>query len=227
MPPSLRACLSLVLFLPGLCLAQAQTVGNERSIVIFGDSITQGGALPQAQRDSLWVRQVERDSAGMLHMINEGKGGRPTASVADFEQMLKRQPKLDVLVIALGMNDSRDVSPGCVPKGVKNVREMIKKARLAHGAGLPVLLVGPTNINKDALGPTKPIANEREANLKALGEAFAKLATETRSEFVSLYGVVPESSLLKDGVHPDAAGNAAIAKVMGEKLRAWMGGAGK
>jgi len=208
-------------------MAQPQPSGGERSIVIFGDSITAGGALPQSQRDSLWVKQVEREAPGTLHLINEGKGGRPTNSVAEFEQMLKRQTKMDALVIALGMNDSRDVTSECVPKAVKHVREMIEKARLARGAGLPVLLVGPTNINKGSLGPSKPIANEREANLKALGEAFARLATETHSEYVSLYGVVPESSLLKDGVHPDAAGNAAIAQVMSEKLRAWMSGAGK
>jgi acyl-CoA thioesterase-1 len=221
---SMRTCLFSVL-LPWLCLAQP--AGSERTIVIFGDSITEGGALPLAQRDSLWVRQVERESAGTLRLVNEGKGGRSTGSVAEFEQMLKRQPKMDALVIALGMNDSRDVTPECVPKAVRHVRAMIEKARLAHGASLPVLLAGPTNINKGALGPSKPIANERETNLKALGEAFAKLATETHSEYVSLYGIVPESSLLKDGVHPDAAGNAAITKVMGEKLRVWMGGKGK
>jgi lysophospholipase L1-like esterase len=37
-------------------------------------------------------------------------------------------------------------------------------------------------------------------------------------EFVSLYGAIPESALTKDGVHPDVAGNAAIAKVMLAKL---------
>ena len=97
---------------------------------------------------------------------------------------------------------------------------MIVKARAAYGEKLPVLLVGPSNINKAALGATKPIANEREAKLRELGAAFEKLAAETKSEFVSLFGVVPDSSLLKDGVHPDGAGNDAIAKVMGERLKA-------
>jgi acyl-CoA thioesterase-1 len=81
-----------------------------------------------------------------------------------------------------------------------------------------VLLVGPTNINKSALGPTKPIANEREAKLKELGTAFEKLAQEAKCGYVSLFGSVPESSLTKDGVHPDGAGNAAIAEVMKKAL---------
>ncbi len=136
--------------------------------------------------------------------------------------MLLRHSKADALVIALGMNDSRDITDACVPKAVTNVRAMIEKARLAYGAKLSVLLVGPTNINKAALGPTKPIADQREAKLRELGAAFAKLAGETQSEFVSFFGVVPADALLKDGVHPDAAGNSAIAKVMGGRMKSWL-----
>ncbi|MCD6049583.1 MAG: hydrolase, partial [Verrucomicrobia bacterium] len=66
--------------------------------------------------------------------------------------------------------------------------------------------------------PTKPIANEREAKLKELGAAFAELAKEERCDYVSLFGVVPDTSLLKDGVHPDAAGNAPIAQAILPKL---------
>lgn len=189
-----------------------------RVIVIYGDSITAGGALPVKDREQLWVRVLETESQGSLRLINEGKGGRPTASLGEFEAMLKRQPKADELVIALGMNDSRDLTDACVPKAVANIREMIRKAREHYGKSLPVLLIGPSNINKGALGPTKPIGNEREAKLRELGAAFEALAKETQSEFVSLFGVVPDSALLKDGVHPDAAGNAAIAGALKGRL---------
>ena len=191
-----------------------------RTVIVFGDSITAGSALPQAQRAQLWVTQVQQQSAGALTLINEGKGGRPTNSLPEFDAMLKRYAKADALVIALGMNDSRDITAQCIPRAVANVRAMIEKVRTAYGAKLPVLLVGPTNINKAALGPTKPIGNEREAKLRELGAAFEKLAAETKCEYVSLFGVVPDSSLLKDGVHPDGAGNDAIAKVMVERLKA-------
>lgn len=190
-----------------------------RSVILFGDSITAGSALPKEERAQLWVTQVQQHSAGALVLINEGKGGRPTNSLPEFEAALSRHPKADALVIALGMNDSRDITPQCVPKAVANVRAMIEKARTAYGANLPVLLVGPSNINKSALGPTKPIANEREAKLRELGAALEKLAAETHCGFVSLFGVVPDAALLKDGVHPDAAGNTAIARVLGPKLK--------
>jgi acyl-CoA thioesterase I len=190
-----------------------------RVAIVFGDSITAGTALPKAERDRAWPAIVERESGGAFTMVNEGKGGRPTASVAEFEQMLARQPRADVLVLALGTNDSRDITSHCVPKAVHNLRAMINLARAKYGPRLRVLLVGPPNINKDALVATKPIANEREAKLRELGDAFERLARETGSEFVSLYGSVPLKSLTKDGVHPDAAGNAAIAGTLGEKLK--------
>ena len=150
--------------------------------------------------------------------MNEGKGGRPTASLTDFDAVLARHPKADVLVIALGTNDSRDVTDKCVPAAVANIRQMVERGRKAWGGKLRVVIVGPPNIRKDALGPTKPIGDRREAKLKEMGVAFEALARETRAEFVGLFGVVPEASLTKDGVHPDAAGNAAIAGVMGKAL---------
>jgi acyl-CoA thioesterase-1 len=203
----------LLLLLALTCAAFAQNSSTPHTVIMFGDSITAGGS---------WVKQIEKESGATLTLINEGKGGRPTASVKEFEAMLLRHSKADALVIALGMNDSRDITAACVPKAVANVRAMIEKARLAYGAKLSVLLVGPTNINKAALGPTKPIGNQREAKLRELGDAFAKLATETQSDFIGLFGVVPAGALLKDGVHPDAAGNAAIARVMGGRMKSWL-----
>ncbi len=191
-----------------------------RRVILFGDSITAGSALPKEERGKLWVAQVQEQSDGALTLINEAKGGRPTNSLPEFTEVLSRHSKAAALVIALGMNDSRDITPQCVPKAVANVRAMIEKARAAYGASLPVLLVGPSNINKAALGPTKPIANEREVKLRELGAAFEKLAAETKCEFVSLFGIVPDAALLKDGVHPDGAGNTAIAQVLGPRLKA-------
>lgn len=192
-----------------------------RTLIVFGDSITAGGALPKNEADQLWLKLVEKEFAGAFVLINEGKGGRPSASVPEFDQMLTRHPKADGLIIALGMNDSRDTTPECVPKAVANVRTMITKARATYGEKLPVLLVGPTNINLSTLGPTKPIGPQRQANLRALGDAFRRLAAEVNGDFISLFGVVPDETLLKDGVHPDGKGNIAIAKAIGPKLKDW------
>ncbi len=197
---------------------ESEPPARPRTVVVFGDSITEGGALPKEQRESAWVRIVERESDGALKMVNEGKGGRPSASVPEFETMMTRHPRIDQLVIALGTNDSRDITPECVPKAVGNVRKMIERARATYGPALPVLLVGPPNINKAALVASKPIANEREAKLREIGDGFAKLAKEIGCDYLSTFGLVPETSLTKDGVHPNAAGNQPIARTLGPRL---------
>jgi acyl-CoA thioesterase I len=189
-----------------------------RTVVVFGDSLVEGGALPKEHRGKAWVRVVEEQSQGALKVVNEGKGGRPTAAVPEFESMMTRHPRMDALVIALGTNDSRDITAQCVPKAVGNVRKMVERARLTYGPALPVLLVGPPNLNKSALVATKPIANEREGKLRELGEGFANLAKELNCEFVSLFGSVPEGTMTKDGVHPDVEGNAAMARILSPAL---------
>ena len=214
--PLLRLCariLSLCLVMAGLARA-----AEPRVVIVFGDSIAAGSALPKDQQTQVWVRLVEVQSEGKLQMLNEGKGGRPTDSVKEFETTLTRRPKADLLIITLGTNDSRDISEQCVPKAVANVRAMITKARDQYGRDLAVLLVGPPNIRKDALGPTKPIADQRDAKLRELGAGFEALARELHCDFTSLYGVIPEASLAKDGVHPDVAGNEAIARAVLPRL---------
>lgn len=204
-----------LLALLGLVTAQA---AEPRTVIVFGDSITAGSALPKDQQPHVWVKLVETQSAGKLQMLNEGKGGRPTDSVKEFDAMLQKRPKADLLVIMLGTNDSRDITDQCVPKAVANVRAMITKGREKYGQNLAVLLVGPPNIRKDALGPTKPIADQRDAKLRELGAGFEALAKELHCDFTSLYGVIPDTSLGKDGVHPDVAGNDAIAHALLPKL---------
>jgi acyl-CoA thioesterase I len=212
----MKAALILLLALAGSWPAAAQQ--EPRTVIIFGDSITAGNMLPKGDKARLWVNLVQQQSGGRLTMINEGKGGRPTDSLKEFEAMLNRQPKADLLVLALGTNDSRDISGQCVPKAVEHLRSMIDLARQKYRADLPILLVGPINLNKDALGPTKPIADQRDANLKELGTAYAALAQELHCDFTNLYGIVPATSLTRDGVHPDAIGNEVIAKALLPKL---------
>jgi acyl-CoA thioesterase I len=211
----------------GTALASAAVCAAEppRTILCFGDSITAGSELPASERASAWPALVEKQSGGKLRVINEGKGGRPTASLGEFRAVLAKHAgaaRVDVLVVSLGTNDSRDTSEAGVTKAVANVRQMIALAR-ARDPRLGVLLVGPPNLRKDTLGPTKPIADQRQRQLRELNAAFALLARDTGCEFVSLFGVVPAASLARDGVHPDAAGNEAIARVISEALAKALG----
>jgi acyl-CoA thioesterase-1 len=188
------------------------------AILVFGDSITAGNALPAEERQEAWVPVLNREAGGRFVLINEGKGGRPTDSVKEFEQALARHPTFDALVIFLGANDSRDVSGECVPKAIANLTAMVGHVRKVRGEMPPILLVAPANLNKSALVATKPIAKERDANLRALGEAYRELAAREKLRFASLYGIVPEETMTRDGVHPNAAGNRAIAEALRPEL---------
>jgi acyl-CoA thioesterase-1 len=211
-----------ILSIPMHSFLDAQEVTTWRTVVVFGDSITEGNMLPADQRSRVWVHLVEEQSQGRLHLINEGKGGRPTNSVKEFKAALQRDPQMNILVLALGMNDSRDIRDDCVPKAVKNIQEMIDLARTAHEK-LPILIIGPSNIRKDALKASQPVAAQRDEKLRQLGAAFQNLATQNGCDFLSLYGVVPESSLGMDGVHPDGAGNEIIAQAILPKILASAG----
>jgi acyl-CoA thioesterase-1 len=188
-------------------------------VLYFGDSLTAGSEMTAEEKAFVWPSLVEESSGGKFRPINEGKGGRPTDSLGEFRVVLeKHRGGYDLLVIALGGNDARDLTGACVPNAVRNVREMVRLAR-EDRASLPILIVAPANIRKDALGPTRPIANERDQNLRDLGAAYEALAHELACHFVSLYGVIPPEALAIDGVHPDANGNRPIAARMLEALQ--------
>jgi acyl-CoA thioesterase-1 len=200
--------------------AAAPQTATPAAVLVFGDSLTAGNKLPAADRARLWLRQVERDSAGKLALVNAGKGGRPTASVPDFETALARHPEAAALALMLGTNDSRDTSARCVPNAVANLSAMTAHARATRGKNFPLLLIAPPNINPAALGATKPIAAERAANLRAFADAFRALAGEQNTRFASLHGLLPPETLAKDGVHPDASGNDLIAAALLPELLA-------
>jgi len=147
--------------------------------------------------------------------------GRSTRALGEFDAMLARHRRIDLLVIALGSNDSGDLSAAAVPRAVANLRGMVSAARERHGRPLPILIVGPPDMSGAARA--RPISEARLRKLEELNRAFAELAAESDCRFFSLRGVVPESSLASDGMHPDGAGNEAIARALLPDLLAGAG----
>lgn len=179
-------------------------------ILFFGDSICAGSNVPDGKAADAWPALFAAAHRSDCEIVNLSKGGRPTASVAEFQEALAKARACDAVVIALGANDSRDLSKDMVQKACNNIRQMFQ---LAREAGIPrLILVGPYNINPEKLGASYPIRNERVHNLEQLNQAFQALATEEKVAFVEMYGRIPAQSLTKDGVHPDKAGNQPLLK---------------
>jgi acyl-CoA thioesterase-1 len=152
--------------------------------------------------------------AGRLAMVNEGKGGRWTRATGEFDAMLARQPHADVLVIALGTNDSADLSSGAVLRTLTHVSYMVHRARRRYGSELRVLLLAPPDLRADALRNRAIVPAQRIARLREIERGLAALARRLDCGFLSLHGVVPQASLASDGMHPDVAGNERVARVV-------------
>lgn len=179
--------------------------------IFFGDSICAGSNIPGGGPADAWPMLWERSQAERVQVVNRSRGGRPTDALAEFTPVIAEFGKTAAaLVLALGGNDARSLDAGMVARAVANLTTMIDLA-LAAGIGR-VILVGPYNINREALQATYPIRHEREANLISLDAAYRALALARGLEYVPMYGVVPEAAMTADGVHPDRAGNALIAR---------------
>jgi acyl-CoA thioesterase-1 len=180
-------------------------------IICFGDSITEGKTPTSLKNGERWIELVEKKSGGKFVCFNEGKGGRPASAVADLEPALKRHADANVLLIALGTNDSRDYSKDAVQELRKHIAILTCLVRDRYPK-LKVVVCAPYNINIDGLKNNKDKGPQRRENLIAFGKAIQDLAAQDKLGFIDFYGVIPEASLTIDGVHPDAVGHAAIAE---------------
>ena len=180
-------------------------------VLCFGDSITEGKTPASLKNGERWIEVLEKKSGGKLVCFNEGKGGRPAAAVADLEPALKRHADADILLIALGTNDSRDYDAKATDRVVSNLAKMLELARKSNSK-LKFVLCAPYNINTDGLKANKDKGPQRKENLIAFGKAIQKLAADQKVPCIDFYGVIPESSMTSDGVHPDVVGHAAIAE---------------
>lgn len=184
-----------------------------KTLLVFGDSLSSAEALPKDKKAGVWPGLLETQAQGWLGVINESKPARTTSAVTDFDAVLKKKRTTppDLIVIMLGTEDTRDPSPQCVPRAVNNLRALVTAARRKLGPQFPVLLIAPPNLRKSDLPPGAATPEQRSASLKALADAIAKLAQETKCAFASAQGVIPEEHFAKGGLLPDENGHIALA----------------
>ncbi|MFZ2654750.1 MAG: SGNH/GDSL hydrolase family protein [Victivallales bacterium] len=187
---------------------------NPVRIMFFGDSICAGSDIHDGKSGDAWPALFQSMNKDRFVVDNQSRGGRPSDSFKELQDVTGRNPVPEILVIALGTNDSRDLSKDMAGRACENLKKMVA---LAKDKGVKrIILIGPYNINKEALKATYNIRNEREDNIKKLNAAFKALAAELNTEFLSMHGVVPGESMSKDGVHPDVKGEMLIAEYFQE-----------
>ena len=197
---------------------------STRRILLFGDSLTAGNYLPEGQRPHHWVSLLSGLWKDQIEFLNEGQGGRSSDCLAEFASVLVAHSAPDLLVLWLGTNDSREMDGDIARRTAQNLRQMIHQARARYGPELSILLVAPPNIHPPAYTKYTPeFAEARQANLRAIGGAIDELATEEHCATVNLFDTLPAASLAGDGVHPDADGNLAMARVLAPALARTLG----
>jgi acyl-CoA thioesterase I len=182
-----------------------------KTIVAFGDSLTQGYGLPQG--DGL-VPQLQAwlDAAGAeVSVLNAGVSGDTTAGGrARIDWTLT--PDVDAIIVNLGGNDIlRGIAPETARENLDGVLAAITTK------GLPVLLVGldpPTNFGpdfKDGYDRLYPDLAAKYDTLFYPSYLGTLMETGDRAQ-------VLKTLMQPDAIHPNADGVKAIVNVLGPKV---------
>lgn len=181
------------------------------TVLVLGDSLTQGYGLPE--QDGL-VPQMQKwleDQGVEAGLINAGVSGDTTAGgAARVEWSLT--PEVDAMIVALGGNDLlRGIDPA-VSRG--NLEAILQ---VAEAKGVEVLLVGlkaPGNYGAD-------YKTSFDAIYPDLSEAYGAILAP--DFFAGLGGGDPaalQEWFQADGIHPNAKGVARIVDGLGPQVRA-------
>jgi len=177
----------------------------ERVIVAFGDSLTAGlGVTADAAYPALLEAHLRREGFD-YRVVNAGVSGDTSAGgLRRVDWVLRARP--EIVILALGANDGLRGLP--VPALRDNLTAIVTRLR---AGGARVVLAG-----------MRMPPNYGEAYTKEFAAAFPTVARATSSTLLPflLQGVAGEISLNQpDGIHPNAAGHAAIAELVWRALQ--------
>jgi acyl-CoA thioesterase I len=195
-----RILLALVLL-----LAAGPAFADDRVIVALGDSLTAGLGVAADEAYPALLEQRLRRAGFAYRVVNAGVSGDTSAGgLRRLDWVLRSRP--EIVIVALGANDGLRGLP------VATLRDNLTAivTRLQAG-GARVLLVG-----------MRVPPNYGGAYAAAFAEAFRDVARRTSAAFVPflLEGVGGDPALNQaDGIHPNAAGQRAVAERIWPSLR--------
>ena len=194
-----------------MILASSPSFAEKLTLVAFGDSLTQGYGLPQADgfvpQLQTWLAQNGAD----VTVINAGVSGDTTAGgLARMDWTLT--PDVDAMILNLGGNDLlRGIDPA---SSRANLDAMLTKAEALN---IPVLLVAlraPGNY-----GPKYKAAFD--AIFPGLAAKFNIDVTE--NYFIPLIDqstrLLSTDLMQADGIHPNAKGVVLLVQSLGPKVQ--------
>ena len=205
----LAILVSLAMIQPAPASDGAATSG--RRIVMLGDSLTDGYGLPRSSAYPALINEKLRAAGYEFEVVNAGVSGDTTADgLRRLPQYLRQ--RVDVLVLALGINDAFRGVPIDEMRG--NLQAIIDRTRARYPkvtlviAGMQLPLIGA------------------DEYVRAFGEMYGELAEKNGVVLIPylLAGVGGDPTLNQaDRIHPNAAGQRVLAenvwKVLAPLLR--------
>jgi acyl-CoA thioesterase-1 len=185
--------------------AAAARSGEERVIVVLGDSLTAGaGVTADEAYPALLQARLRRDGFA-YRVVNAGVSGDTTAGgLRRVDWVLRARPA--IVIVALGANDGLRGLPVAAMRD--NLVAIVTRLR---GAGTRVLLAG-----------MRVPPNYGDAYTREFADTFARVARQTGVPLLPflLEGVAGDPALNQpDGIHPTAAGQRVVAETVWRALR--------
>jgi len=183
-----------------LVLAQVASAAQPKTILVFGDSLSDGFMLKRSEAyPALLAKKLH--AAGLDFQVTNASaaGGTTQGGLERLRPHLKNS--IDIFILELGINDAfRGLS---VDQIQHNLQQIIDKVK-ARNPNVRVVIAGMRLPNYAG-----------DDYVSAFGKMFGDLAAKNAAAFVPylLEGVAGDPSLnLPDGIHPNAAGQKILAE---------------
>jgi acyl-CoA thioesterase I len=201
-----RACIALLIAW-SVFSAQPVQAGPTRTILVLGDSLSQGfGLAPNEAYPMLLGKKLR--AAGLNFQVTNASaaGGTTEGGLERLPAHLRR--KIDIFILELGINDAFRGVP--VDQIENNLQQIIDKVK-TRNPRVRVVIAGIQLPNYTT-----------DDYVTAFGKMFANLAAKNGATLVPylLQSVAGDPSLnLSDGIHPNAAGQKVLAETVWPVLK--------
>ena len=193
-------CIATFLLIMSIVFAQPATATETKTILVFGDSLSDGFMLKRSEAyPALLAKKLRAAGLNFLVTNASASGGTTDGGLERLPPHLKH--KIDVLILELGINDAFRGVP--IDQIRNNLQEIIDKVK-GRSPNARVVIAGIQLPGYAA-----------DDYVSAFGQMFADLAAKNRAALVPylLETVAGNPSLnLADGIHPNAAGQKILAE---------------
>jgi lysophospholipase L1-like esterase len=206
-----------------------------KRILCFGDSNT-WGAIPLTEEryppSIRWTGVLQRLLTHDWTVIEEGYNGRTSvwddpiegrlSGLAYFTPCLDSQAPLDLVVLMLGTNDTKERFGCCAETIAMGMQRLIKAVKAMNNASFPaphVLLVSPILMSEEYM--KAPLygyfGSGCVEKTRGFTAAYEAIAMQEGCFFLDAAKVAEPS--VKDGCHMEPESHAALGKAVYEKIR--------